>query len=149
MPYVPGSMTFLPFAVLDLGRVLARLEVDAVRRILPALAAALACAACTSPIFEPDIAGLQDIIRTYEAIPAIGAVLPGSVPDTNKDGNLDFDIREDRFTFMPHRSANLLDFTKGFMVRTRPYEQENEVYYRWNDGGNVSWMGTPAGYHNG
>jgi hypothetical protein len=121
--------------------------VDAVRRLVPALAAALACTACTSPIFEPDVAGLQDIIRTYEVIRPVGTTLAGGVPDTDRDGNLDFDVHEDRFVFLPHKDANRLNFTKGFMIRERIYDNENEIYFRWDDAGTVKWMRTPAGYH--
>ena len=113
------------------------------RRLLPALLAALACVACTSPIFDPDVGAA---VGTYRNIPAIGVTAPADVPDLDKNGEPDFDVNNDGLTFLPQLMFNTLDFTRGFVIRLRRYDRKNEIWYRWDVGSTVSWMKSPIEY---
>jgi hypothetical protein len=110
--------------------------VDAVRRILPALAAALACAACTVPIFDPSMSWAA---HTLDNIPVVIATDPLPLP--LEDGKPRFDLQRDRFAFMPERIPGGFDISKGFVIRTR--EDWNEIWYEWFSG-SVQWMQGPT-----
>jgi hypothetical protein len=106
--------------------------VDAVRRILPALAAALACAACTVPIFDPSMSWAA---RTLDKIPVVSVTDPLDPP--LDDGKPRFDLKRDRLAFMPERTPGGFDISKGFVIRT--YEDWNEIWYEWF-AGSVQWI---------
>jgi hypothetical protein len=114
-----------------------------VRRLLPALVAALACAACTVPIFDPSMSGAVAAIRASHVI---GVSYPTIGPDMDTNGEPDFDLERDTLTFMPERWAGTVDPTRGFVSRRREYDNGNEIWYQWWDGSKVKWMDTPAEY---
>jgi hypothetical protein len=96
-----------------------------VRRLVPALLAAIACAGCTPPIFDPS-ASLA--AKTLEQIPPI--------LDTGYLDNLpeDFNFRDDTYTFMPERAVSTLTDDRGFVIRTRN-GRWNQICYVWDSGG--------------
>jgi hypothetical protein len=110
------------------------LEVDAVRRILPALAAVLACAACTVPIFDPS-ASLA--ARTLDRIPVYRATSPLDVPRDSSDDPR-FDLREETLSFLPERITGGVDMTRGFVFKTG--DTRSEVWYEWFAGSRVNWL---------
>jgi hypothetical protein len=105
------------------------LEVDEVRRLLPALLAALGCAACTAPIFDPVASLAGDTIRHLSVYLATD-MLP--MPN-----DYDFNVRRDTFTFLPERNGGVLTPDRGFVIRAR--EGKSEIWYEWKDGG-VQWL---------
>lgn len=110
------------------------------RRILPALGAVLACAACTVPIFDPSmsLAALTlDEIGVHDSTGTLDVPL-------NEKGEPRFDLLNDAFTFLPERSGGTLTMGKGFVIRTRD-RSYNEVLYIWNDG-TTQWTGGDWGH---
>lgn len=114
------------------------------RRLLPAVAAALACVACTEPVFDPE---LSASVATIRASHLVGSTLSGIGADLDDNGKPDFDLAEDRFVFMPVKMGNTIDASRGFVSRKRPYDSWTETWYLWQVGEEVRWMGTPAGYN--
>ncbi len=105
------------------------------RRAFLALAAALVCAACTAPIFDPtmSLAG-----RTIERIPRYAATSVLEAPD-------DFDLRADSFTFLPERVPGGFDTTKGFVIQVRDGSR-GMIWYTWMNGDTASWISTDWEY---
>jgi hypothetical protein len=114
-----------------------------VRRILPALAAALACAACTAPIFDPTA---MAAVATFNASSFIGSTASFRPPDFDSNGEPDFDIGQDIITYVPLRSAGGITFNAGFVVVRKRYDSWNRTYFQWFDGTGVSWLKTPGDF---
>mgnify|MGYP001144211013 CR=1 FL=1 len=114
------------------------------RRFIPMLAAALACAACAVPVFDPSMSAAVAAFRNSHVI---GASYPTTGPDTDTDGKPDFDLERDTLVFMPQRWDGVVDPINGFVVRRREWDNWNEIWYQWWDGIKVKWMGSPAGYN--
>jgi hypothetical protein len=105
-----------------------------VRRLLPAFLAALACAACAVPIFDPS---MSLAAHTLDSIPVFQVTDPLQPPF---DGNQEprFDLRDDALTFLPERIPSSFVTSKGFVIRT--HENTSEIWYEWFDGSKVQWM---------
>jgi hypothetical protein len=114
-----------------------------VRRILPALAAAIACAACTAPMFDPAAMSAAATIRTSHLV---NATQPFPAPDIDGNGEPDFEFSRDNVTYVPLRSAGSLPIDAGFVVIRKQYDNWNRVYYQWFDGIDTSWIQTPGGF---
>jgi len=114
-----------------------------VRRLVPALAALLACAACAVPIFDP---AMSDAVKTFRASHLIGASNPTIGPDTNSDGKPDWDLKSENLTFMPQRGDLFVDAFNGFVIRRADYSSWNQIWYQWWDVDRVRWLSSPAGY---
>jgi hypothetical protein len=117
--------------------------VDAVRKLVPAIVAVLACAACAVPVFDP---AMSASVATFRASHAIGTSYPTIGPDTNTDGEPDFDLKEDTLVFMPQRWDGIIDRFNGFVIRRPKWDNWNQVWYQWWDGSKVRWMDTPASF---
>ena len=113
------------------------------RRLVPALAALLACAACAVPIFDP---AMSDAVKTFRASHLIGASNPTIGPDTNSDGKPDWDLKSENLTFMPQRGDLFVDAFNGFVIRRADYSSWNQIWYQWWDVDRVRWLSSPAGY---
>lgn len=113
------------------------------RRIIPALAAALACAACTAPIFDP---GMSASVALFDHSVVVGSSRMSIGADLNGDQKPDWDLRRESFIYLPVRVANTIDPDRGFVIRRKEYDNWNEVWFQWWDGIRVKWMGSPAGY---
>ncbi len=110
------------------------------RRILPALGAVLACAACTVPIFDPS---MSLAALTLDEIGVYDTTGPLDVPLDEK-GDPRFDLLNDAFTFLPERSGGTLTMGKGFVIRAKD-RSYNEVHYLWNDV-TTQWIGGDWGH---
>jgi hypothetical protein len=107
-----------------------------VRRILPALAVVLGCAACTMPIFDPSMSWAA---RTLRNIPVVSVT---DTMDPPYDGDQPrFELYRDRLAFMPERIPGGFDISKGFVIRT--HESWNEVWYEWL-AGSTQWVQGPT-----
>lgn len=107
------------------------------RRLLPAFLAALACAACTAPIFDPS---MSLAARTLDRIPVFSVTDPLKSP-VDGSNNPRFDLRSDAITFLPERIPGSFDISKGFVIRT--YHGTSEIWYEWFNGSEVQWMKGP------
>jgi hypothetical protein len=118
--------------------------VDAVRRLVPVIAAALACAACAVPVFDPAVSASVATIRASHVVGTSDSTIG---PDMDSNGKPDWDLERDAITFMPERWAGSITPEKGFVIRNREWDNWNEIWYQWWDGSTVKWMGSPAGYN--
>ncbi len=113
------------------------------RKLVPAIVAVLACAACAVPVFDP---AMSASVATFRASHAIGTSYPTIGPDTNTDGEPDFDLKEDTLVFMPQRWDGIIDPFNGFVIRRPKWDNWNQIWYQWWDGSKVRWMDTPASF---
>lgn len=112
------------------------------RRIFPAFAVTLLCAACAVPVFNP---GMSAAVKTLNTSHVIGASNATIGPDMNVDGKPDFDLTESVFTYMPERWAGAVTPEKGFVIRREQWSNWNQVWYQWWDVDKVRWLDSPAG----
>lgn len=117
------------------------------RKLAPALlVAAIACAACTVPVFDP---GVIPAIATIQASHVLGVTAPSAGPKASPP----YDVERDSFVFLPERTAGALLRTvnglipSGFVIGRYEDDSWNRIWYQWIEGDSVSWMGTPAGFH--
>lgn len=116
------------------------------RKLAPALVAALACAACSVPVFDP---GAITAIRTIKASHVLGVTAPAQEPKQDES----YDLARDSFVFLPQRVGGALLRTsggllpRGYVICRHEYDSRNRIWYQWFDNVSVSWIETPAEYH--